>query len=100
LDAMRGDARRALVVAGGRVTGILTGSDIAHAIEVRLARGLRPEHDTGRRRGLLLGGGLAVLVLLVGGLLLYRPPLVVLSPGPAFDVAEDITIQGRRVTPV
>jgi Predicted secreted protein containing a PDZ domain len=100
LDAMRDDVHRLLVVEGGRITGILTGSDVAHALEVRLARGLPPEHVRGRRRGVLLGAGLAVLVLFAAGLLLYRPPLVVLTPGPTFDVAGDITIRGRAVTPV
>lgn len=100
LDVMRDDVHRVLVTEGGRITGMLTGSDVAHAMEVRLARGLPPEHARGRRRGVLLGAGLAVLVLLAAGLLLYRPPLVVITPGPAFDVAGDVTIRGRPVTPV
>ncbi|MGN9844011.1 site-2 protease family protein [Nonomuraea sp. H19] len=100
LELFRDDGRRAVVVdAADRVLGVLSTSDVAHTLQVRLARGL-PEDPGERRRGRFLAVAIVVLALLVGGAFFYQPPVVVVSPGPAFDVSRDVTVQGRDVTQV
>lgn len=97
LDVLGDDGRRAVVVAGGRVVGVLTASDLARALAE--AEG-RAEWARFRRWSTALIVALAVLPLLVIGALTYRPPLLVMAPGPTFDVAQDVTVRGRQVTPV
>ncbi|MGP3921129.1 site-2 protease family protein [Nonomuraea sp. 10N515B] len=99
LDTLRANNHRAVVMEDGRVAGMVSGSDLAHAMQVRLLRGL-PEEPRAGRRGMAWATGLALLGLLAAFAVFYRPPLLVVTPGPAFDVARDVTIQGRPVTPV
>ncbi|MEV4477732.1 CBS domain-containing protein [Nonomuraea sp. NPDC049504] len=99
LDTLRPNNHRAVVMEQGRVAGMVSGSDLAHAMEVRLLRGL-PEEPRAGQRGMALATRLALLALLAVLGAFYRPPLVVVSPGAAFDVADDVIIQGRPVTPV
>lgn len=91
LADLRGGLGRAVVVEDGRVSGILSVSDVSRAIEVEE---LRPEPEPARR-----GAGIVVWVVIVMALggaagAFYRPPLIVVSPGPAVDVSDDFTIEG------
>ena len=83
---------RALVIDDGSLIGILSLSDVVRTIEFEQAVGVRQETGTRRVNPLIW---LAVgVVMLVAAAALYHPPVVVLSPGPAFDVTEDISISG------
>lgn len=96
IPRLDGGARRALVIHGGRLVGVLSGTDIARAVEAGAAR--RPAEPA--RRGGLLVWAVVSLVILGAGAALYHPPYVVVAPGAAADVAEDITVDGVPVTDV
>ncbi len=92
LDAETG---RALVVDGGRLVGVLSGSDVVRAGETGAAQPPEPA----RRAGLLVWVVVGSLMLFAAAAL-YHPPYVVIAPGTASDVADDVTIDGIPVTPV
>jgi PDZ domain-containing secreted protein/Zn-dependent protease/CBS domain-containing protein len=90
LETIRSGPGRAVVVEGDQVIGLVSVSDIARALEFQQIR--RPERQA-RPAGVLVW----VVVWLVIALALaafYRPPLAVLAPGPAIDIAADISIKG------
>jgi PDZ domain-containing secreted protein/Zn-dependent protease/CBS domain-containing protein len=90
LPALQAGPGRAIVEEDGRVVGILSGSDIARAIELEQIRETAP--GPRRRRPIVW---IVVIITLLGvGAYLYRLPLVVLSPGESFDVTRDIHISG------
>jgi PDZ domain-containing secreted protein/Zn-dependent protease len=97
LDALQREPRRAVVLDGARgdeVVGILSTTDVEHALEVAPRRGKPP---VSRRRGTFaIWLGVALAFLVAAGLL-YHPPYVVISPGETFDVGGDITITGTSV---
>jgi Lon-like protease len=64
--------------------------------EPRPAPAPRPELT---RRTVAVLGGLVVAALAAFGLL-YHPPVVVVTPGEPFDVASDITVEGRPVSAI
>jgi PDZ domain-containing secreted protein/Zn-dependent protease/CBS domain-containing protein len=84
---------RAVVVADGRVVGILSASDIARAIEIGKIRGTRPPELAARRTPLVVWVVIIAIIAVVGGYL-YTPPVAVVAPGQSFDVAPDIKING------
>ncbi|MGH7858662.1 MAG: site-2 protease family protein [Candidatus Binatia bacterium] len=91
MAALQQEPGRAVVVSDGRVVGIISGSDVARAIELEQIRGTQ-EPVAERRRPF---GWIALAVAGLAALgLLYRPPLVVLNPGESFDVVGDIRIEG------
>lgn len=90
--------RRALVVDDGRLVGILSMSDVVRAIELQQTLGARPEPHA-RRVNPLIWAVVTVLMAVAAGAL-YHPPLVVLGPGPAIDVVDDISIDGVPVDDV
>ena len=85
---------RAVVVEDGRVTGILSRSDIARAIEIERVRGPREPEAAARRTPLVVWVVIAAVIVLAGGYL-YTPPVAVIAPGQSFDVAGDININGH-----
>jgi PDZ domain-containing protein len=97
LEALQREPGRAVVLdgaSGHEVVGILSTTDVAHALEVAPRRGRPP---ASRRRGTFaIWLGVALAFVLAAGLL-YHPPYVVLSPGESFDVGGDITITGTSV---
>ena len=96
LPALDGGRSRALVTDGGRLVGVLSGSDVLRAVELGAAEG-RPE--PARRAGVLVWlvvGG----IILIAGAALYHPPYVVVAPGVATDVAGDVRIEGVPLTPI
>lgn len=99
LDELQTGPRRAVVLDGERLEGILSVSDVARAVEVAEARGSAAEAPQTRRAGLAVWVVVTVLIALAAGAL-YHPPLVVLEPGPALDVVGDIDIDGVETTPV
>lgn len=90
---------RVLVVDDGRVVGILSGSDVARALELEQIRGQQPAAAAGRRGPWLVWVLVGVVILAAGGFLLH-PPVAVIAPGTSFDVSGDITIRGIPVDPV
>jgi PDZ domain-containing secreted protein/Zn-dependent protease/CBS domain-containing protein len=89
------EPRRALVVDDGRLVGILSMSDVVRAIELQQTLGTRPEPHARRVNPLIWAPVILIMALAAGAL--YHPPLVVLEPGPAIDVVDDISIEGVPV---
>ena len=97
LDTLQREPGRAVVLdgAGGdEVVGILSTTDVAHALDVAARRGRPPAAR--RRSTFAIWLGVALAFLVAAGLL-YHPPYVVISPGETFDVRGDITITGTSV---
>jgi PDZ domain-containing secreted protein/Zn-dependent protease/CBS domain-containing protein len=90
LDSLDREPRRAPVVDEGRVVGILSVSDVMHALELERLR--RPKKPT-RRAGVAVWVVVGV-VMLAAVAYLYNPPLATLRPGETLDVSADITITG------
>jgi PDZ domain-containing secreted protein/Zn-dependent protease/CBS domain-containing protein len=95
LETLQREPGRAVVLDGdgGReVVGLLSTSDLAHALEVA------PRRQTpapGRRGQGTLGIWVVVaLMFTVVAAALYHPPYVVVSPGESFEINGDITITG------
>jgi PDZ domain-containing secreted protein/Zn-dependent protease/predicted transcriptional regulator len=98
LAAFKDEATRAIVVQDERPVGILSGSDVARALQVQR---LRPSHrePAGRGAGVLVWVVVA-LVMLVAGAALYSPPFVVIEPGNAVDIGGDVTVSGTTTSPL
>jgi len=90
---LQGGPGRAVVTDGKRVLGILSGSDIARAMEVERIRGPRVTEPAARRTPWIVWALIAALIVAAAGLL-YTPPYVVIAPGKSFDVTDGIHIQG------
>lgn len=97
LSSLGDEADRATVVEGDRAVGVLSRSDVAHAMEVARARPRRrpPARKPGVAVWVVVGG-----IILVAGAALYHPPYAVVAPGQAVDVAGDVTITGVPVDEV
>lgn len=95
LSALRSGARRAVVIEEGLVVGILSISDVAKSLELDQAR-IHTEEPQVRRSGVAVWVVVAVLMALAAAAF-YRPPLAVVSPAPALDIANDISISGIDV---
>jgi PDZ domain-containing secreted protein/Zn-dependent protease/CBS domain-containing protein len=97
LTALRAGLGRAVVLDDSeRIAGILSVSDVVKALELEQARGPAPEPEA-------KSAGVAVwvvvtLVIALAAAAFYQPPLAVLSPAPAVDISQDITIDGVPVT--
>lgn len=92
IEVLRGGPGRALVMVDGRVEGIISTSDVAKALEWERARGVAEEPG-------VRPAGIAVWIVVgsmmaVAAAALYHPPVAVISPGVAVDVAPDIRIEG------
>jgi len=96
LPELDAQTSRALVTDGGRLVGVLSGSDVVRAVETGA---VAHPPEPARRAGVLVWVVVGFLMLLAGAAL-YHPPYVVIAPGPATDVADDVTIDGIPVTPV
>jgi PDZ domain-containing secreted protein/Zn-dependent protease/CBS domain-containing protein len=88
------EPRRALIMEGQRLVGIISISDFARAIEAEQSRAPRT-----RRAGSLVSA-VVVILLLIAAAALYHPPLLVLEPGQTLDVSRDITITGVKTDEV
>ena len=95
LDPLRTAPGRAVVMDGGRIVGIVSGSDVAKAVEAERTRGVPYEK---RARSARPVWALVATIFVIAAALIYRPPLVVVSPGPAIDVGRDVTVQGIPAT--
>ena len=95
LPSLQEDPRRIPVVEDGRVVGILSISDVAHALELERARGPRP--GVGKPARVLVWVVVATAIVIAAGFI-YHPPVVVLQPGETVDVLEDITIEGTSTS--
>lgn len=104
LASLRRTPGRAVVVEPNgdstcHVVGLLSTSDIHHAIEAADDRQAgRPAHRERPPQG-RPSTGLAIwlvvgLMIGLAGSVLYHPPYVVIEPGEAFDITDDITISG------
>ena len=85
---------RAVVVEDDRPVGVLRIADVAEAVERGRGR------DAGEPPARSAGAGVWVVVALVilgAGAALYHPPYVVVSPGEAIEVSDDIRIEGVPV---
>ncbi|HYN99683.1 MAG TPA: site-2 protease family protein [Actinomycetota bacterium] len=97
LTALRAGLGRAVVLDDQEnIAGILSISDVVKVLELEQARGPAPEPEA-RSAGVAVWLVVTTLILLAAAAF-YRPPLAVLSPAPALDVAGDITIEGTPVT--
>jgi PDZ domain-containing secreted protein/Zn-dependent protease/predicted transcriptional regulator len=94
LDPLRTAPGRAVVMDGGRIVGIVSGSDVAKAVEVERTRGL-PDRPARSARPVW---ALVATIFVIAAALIYRPPLVVVSPGPAIDVGRDVNVRGIPAT--
>lgn len=99
VEAIQGGPGRAVVVADDRVVGILSGSDIARAIEIERIRGPREAPVAARRTPIIVWILVTAAIVGAGGYL-YSPPVVVIEPGQSFDVTSDIEITGRDAVEV
>ena len=93
IEAIQGGPGRAVVVADDRVVGILSGSDIARAIEIERIRGPREATVAARRTPIIVWVLITAAIVGAGGYL-YSPPVAVIEPGQSFDVTSDIEITG------
>ena len=82
------------VMDDGRRVGMLHPADVTEAVERGLAH--PPEQKAPRRAGVAVWVVVG-LIITVAGLALYRPPYVVISPGEAIEVNDDIRIGGAPV---
>ncbi|MGH2816348.1 MAG: CBS domain-containing protein, partial [Actinomycetota bacterium] len=99
--AALGDRGTRAMVTGpdGRLVGVLSAADVAHALEIERLRGEQQPEPAARGPGLLVWAVVAV-ILLGAGAALYHPPYVVIAPGEAADLGRDITISGTATTPL
>lgn len=98
LESLRDGPGRAVVLDNGSVSGILSISDVAKAIELEQARGFQQEPGT-RKAGSLVWLVVGMLMLLAVSAF-YRPPLAVISSGEAINVSDGISIEGVPSEPV
>ena len=98
LQHLREGRQRAMVLDQDRLVGMLSGADVAAAVEVGQARA--PEREPGVRSPGVLVWVVVALILLVAASLLYHPPYVVITPGDALDVVDDVRITGVPVDEV
>ena len=96
LSALQTPPGRAVVVeeaeVTGRVAGIVSAADVTRAMEIERVRG-RPAGSPVRSAG--LGVWIVVALIMTAAIgYLYHPPVVVLSPAPAIDLAADVTVEG------
>jgi PDZ domain-containing secreted protein/Zn-dependent protease/CBS domain-containing protein len=96
---LQGGPGRAVVTDEKRVLGILSGSDIARAMEVERIRGPRDTEAAAGRTPWIVWVLIAALIVAAAGFL-YYPPLIVIAPGKSFDVTGGIHIQGKRPSDV
>ena len=93
LDLLVESGGTATVVDDGRQVGILRAGDVAQVVE---ARERLPEDPAPRSAGVLVW-------LLVGAIIagaaaaVYHPPYVVIAPGAAIEISDDIAISGTPV---
>jgi PDZ domain-containing secreted protein/Zn-dependent protease len=92
LVAMQEGPGRAAVVDGtGQVVGLISTADVALAIERDRIESQRSQRGSGR---------LVTAILVIAGIFaigyFVTPPFVTFAPGTAFDVTDDITIDGLR----
>lgn len=90
------------VVDDGHVVGVLAPSDIARAVELGGDGGTAaPDDRRARRRypGPFVWVVVAAAFVAVAGFL-YVPPLVVMSPGGAVAIEDDIAVDGAPVTEI
>ena len=92
LSALRSGPGRAVVLDQGRVAGILSIADVARSLELEQARGAVAEPGV-RKAGATVWVVVALLMALAA-FSFYQPPLAVVSPAPAIDITDDITITG------
>ncbi len=96
LERLRSEPSRAVVLDGGRIIGIISVSDVTRTLEVEAARSSSTGQTSGTlgtRRSRLIWLGTALAIAAVAAYL-YRPPMAVVSPGPAIDISRDATISG------
>jgi Lon-like protease len=98
LAVFEDQATRAIVVQDGRPVGVLSGSDVARALQTQRFRRLDDE-PAGRGSGVLVWVVVG-LIMLVAGAALYQPPFVVIEPGEAVDIGGDVTVSGTSTTPL
>ncbi len=97
LDTLQREPGRAVVLdgdTGNELVGILSTTDVTHAYEVGPKRRRPP---AGHRRSLFAIALCVAFAFLVAAAALYHPPYVVVSPGQAFDVRDDINVTGTTV---
>jgi PDZ domain-containing secreted protein/Zn-dependent protease/CBS domain-containing protein len=88
-EALNSEPRRALIMDGDRLVGVLSISDVSRAIEAERTRASRRPARAGG-----LAGAVVVILLVLAAAALYHPPFLVLEPGSTLDVSRDITITG------
>lgn len=96
LQALQADEGRAVVIDRGQLVGLVSTRDVVREVEVARAS---PEPDAPHRSGVAVWV-VVVLVVLGAAAALYHPPYVVIAPGTAEDVSDDLTIRGVPVTAI
>ena len=96
LTTLRSGPGRAVVLEDDRISGILSVSDVAKALELEQARGPATEPEA-RSAGVLVWLIVTLLIALAAAAF-YHPPLAVMSPAPAVDISDDISIEGVPLT--
>jgi len=82
------------VLEGGQPVGELRVDDVNAVLQQKLAE---PQGEKGARGAGVLVWVVVGVIILVAGAALYRPPYVVVSPGAAIEVSDDIRINGAPV---
>lgn len=85
---------RVAVTDGGRPVGTLHIADVGTVLDRALAE--PPEQRPVRSAGIAVWVVVG-LIIAVAGLVLYRPPYVVIAPGDAIEISDDIVIDGVPV---
>jgi PDZ domain-containing secreted protein/Zn-dependent protease len=88
----------AVVLEDGRLVGVLSSADIIHALQVEQAR--QPQDEVPARRPGVLVWVVVGLILVAAGAALYHPAYVVIAPGEATNVVDDVNISGVPVDEV
>lgn len=94
IEKLQSGPGRAIVLEDEKVAGILSGADIARAVEVERIRGPRDVEAAKGRTPWVVWVVIAGLIVVAAGFL-YVPPVVVIAPGQSFDVSDGIHIEGR-----
>ncbi|MDP8976384.1 MAG: site-2 protease family protein [Actinomycetota bacterium] len=98
LSQLGPDTGRAVVLDDGRFVGILSRADVTRALQLEQARRDRDEVPA-RRPGVLVWVVVGLIMAAVAAAL-YHPPYVVIAPGEAANVVDDVNISGVPVDEV
>lgn len=96
IEVLRLPPEWALVMDGGRLDGIVSLTDVVRALQVRqTVTGVR-NGGSSRKSWNVVWAAMAIILPLAA--VLYKPPVVIISPATAVDISGDVEIDGVPLT--